>query len=413
MPNNNQILTTRMSNGLTLVYIPTPGSKTVAVSARVIAGSIYEKEGEFGAAHFLEHLVLDGSEKYPDAESLAEVVEKRGGRRFCSTNRESINYQIKVLKENYIDAFECLAEIIQRPLLLDSDVEKEKKIIIEEINRFKNNPEMLITRLVPSALYAGDRAGGFVTGTIEDVNKLTSSILRGYWKKTHVANNIVIAICGDLNWSDVQSIVQKNFSDLPSGEMMSKEEISKGTQAKEIEEIVSTCQKSYIAVAIRLPNMSEKDIQTLSLITSILGKGRSARLIKVLREQNYLIYNIGINYIVGRNLSYFYVWTSLSPQNLSLGVSLIESELIKMIDTIVSSDELEKCLNLIKAGMVFSFEDSLNLASFYSDMWCTYGKIMTIEKLLQICDSINPDDVKNLSSCVFSQDLSKVFIKGK
>ncbi|MCX6719316.1 MAG: pitrilysin family protein, partial [Candidatus Taylorbacteria bacterium] len=387
----------------TIVHIPRPGSLNVSLNLMAIAGSMYESLEEVGIAHFLEHLVSDGTEKYPDEKKLALLIDERGGIRNASTSKETIEYFVKILREDMEIAFEYLSEISIRPLLKEADIEKQKRIIEQEIYRFKSDPEKLAQRLIYSVIFPGTRLGSFSTGDVDDIKKISRSSILAYHRRTHCAKNMVLSVCGDISEEQIRVFTERYFADLVSGEKMPTIDPHAMPKEQPTFQVVFDSRQAVLTVGYNGVRLSDERHYAADLLPMLLTRGRSSRLYHEIREKRSLAYVVSSNNFNGRNMGIFTIQVGLANDKITECLGIIKTELERIISEDISDGELHKALAFIRSGIAFSSENSLWEASYYSRLWCSTGMIRSINEELAYYESIirNPNVLKEFWKKMF------------
>lgn len=392
------------SNGLTVAYCGRAESPNVSMSLMVIAGSMYESSDEVGVAHFLEHIVFDGTEKYPSDKELAALIDERGGIRGAITSKEFIEYTAKVLKEDSEVAFEYLAEIVTHPLVRENDVQKQKKIIEQEIYRFKSDPEKLSQRLIYSVLFPNTRVGDLNTGDVEDIKKISQPKVLSYHKRTHCAKNMVLSVCGNLSEEHVKALVEKYFGNMESGEKIATIDILPISAPDPKNIIVPNSRQAVVSIGYHSFKTDDLKRYAADLLLALLTRGKTSRLYYEIREKRALAYMVSGSNFNGRNMGNLILQIGLAPDKISECLDVINNELKAIASIAIPQTELNKALAFIKAGIDFSFENSLVEASYYSRMWCSTGLIRSVKQELAQYESIAkiPDFIKKTAAEVFT-----------
>lgn len=401
---DSKISSFTISNGLTVIHTRRPNSLNVSMSLMVIAGSMYESSEEIGVAHFLEHIVSDGTEKYPTEKRLAELIDERGGARNAITNKETIEYVVKVLKEDSEIAFEYLSEISIHPLIRDEDVQKQKKIIEQEIYRFKSDPEKFAQRLIYSAIFPDTRIGGLTTGDVDDVKRISQSNILSYHYRTHCAKNMVLSVCGNISEEAVLVLARKYFGDLTSGEKLSPIDLHVVPKNEPMLQIMPDLKQAILAVGYQGFRSGDKDHYVADILSVLLTRGKSSRLFYEIREKRALAYMVNSNNFNGRNIGVFTIQVGLANDKVSECLEIIKTELKKVTSSDLPEVELNKALAFIRSNIAFSFENSLFEASYYSRLWCFTGIVQPIERELDYYESIihTPSLIQETAKKMFS-----------
>lgn len=402
-----------LPNGFTVIHKHRPGSGCVAFSLRVIAGSQYELPGETGAAHFLEHIVMDGTENYPDEQAIAGLIEERGGFRNATTSKETVEYVIKLLRKDAAAGFEYLLEIVRRPLIDTAAVTKQKKIIEQEILRFKNNPEQFAPRLLYAAMYPGTRMGALNTGEIADVQRLSREILVEYHWRTHVAGNMVLVVCGDISLEETTELTKQYFGTMRSGERIAPLVFQADPAKEPLREQRPDAKQSIIAIGFPAFPADNPHQYAAQLLTHVLCTGKTSRLRYEIREKRGLAYSVSANHSAGRIGGLLSIHVGVAEENISECLEIIRKELKDLIANPLSDEERNRALSFVKAGRAFRFEDSLSEASHLSQQWCMVGKIQADELEMYAKVAANAGAIQQTAQRLFTHEPAIVLITAK
>jgi predicted Zn-dependent peptidase len=402
-----------LPNGLTVIYSHRPQSACVALSFRVIAGSQYELPHEIGVAHFLEHLVSDGTEKYPDEKAIAGLIDERGGFRNAYTGMETVEYVVKLLREDAEVACDYLAEIVMRPLLRDTAITKQKQIIEQEILRFKNNPEQFAPRLLYAALFPGIRRGGLVTGDIADIQKLSRAVIHAYWQRTHVARNAVLAVCGDLPLTEVRALAERYFGNMVSGEQIALLNFTAPPATEPIREVRPDIKQAELAIGFQAFAANDPDHYAAHLLQHILTSGKTSRLRYEIREKRALAYSVSGHHSAGRTSGQLTLHVGLAEKNIPECLEIIRHELKDLATNLLSPEERQKAFRYIKTNRAFQFENSLAEAAYHSNQWCLTGTLPPAELAVYAAVAADAEALRAAAARLFSSPPAMVFITAK
>src|SRR5690349_22687281 len=193
--------------------MPHVGSVTIGVW--LMRGSRHESDERSGIAHFVEHMLFKGTDTRT-AEDIAQAIDSIGGQLDAFTAKEYASYYIKVLDEHLGLAVDLLSDIVMRPRFDHEDVEKEKKVILEEIKMVEDTPDDLVHELFTQHFWEGHALGRPILGSKETVESLTAPILREYFASTYVAPNLIVAAAGNVEHAQVRELISRAFAALPT-----------------------------------------------------------------------------------------------------------------------------------------------------------------------------------------------------
>src|SRR2546427_4839228 len=206
-----------LPNGLRLLTEPMPHVRSVSIGVWLARGSRHEAEEQSGIAHFVEHMLFKGTATR-SAEDIAQAIDSIGGQMDAFTAKEYASYYIKVLDEHLPLAVDVLADIVLRPAFTPDDIEREKKVVLEEIKMVEDTPDDLVHELFTEHFWRGHPLGRPILGTRETVEALTSGRLRTYFEDAYTASNVIIAAVGNVEHAAVRGLVSRDFGGLPRGD---------------------------------------------------------------------------------------------------------------------------------------------------------------------------------------------------
>lgn len=404
----------RLNNGLTVVMQQISGVRSVSISIGVKAGSRYETKETAGLAHFLEHMLFEGTKLYPTAKKLAEQIEKVGGYSGAYTNREHVIYSAKVF-EKYIElVFKYLSQIIFNSILDPKTVEKEKGIVVEEIKRTMDYSERAIWEEWMEWIWGNDHSlGRSILGDKKTIKKITKSKLQTYLQDLYVPQNMILTVVGNFSQLEVEKYVRKYFNVKKAGKtpVLQKVELPKRKiQVKIVQS--DTQQVQLLCGFITDVSYSHKDRFVMLWLTEFLSGGVSARIFQK------LIYELGIAYSVGsynmefKDTGIFFIFGGFAKENIEKAVRTIIDELKELQIKILTPSELVSAKERSIAKLYFSSEKPEYLADMYATQFITEGKIMTIEELSKQINKVSPADIKRVVQKYFNNSDLYIMLSG-
>src|SRR3990167_5687710 len=201
-----------LQNGLTLLTVPIESAASVTMSVFMKVGSRYEEARIAGISHFLEHLHFKGCKRYPTAKQLSEVVDSIGGEFNANTGKEHTQYFIRAAYEHLPLIFEALTCMLQEPLFDEREMNREKGVIIEEINMYKDNPQIHVESLFEESLWPGQPLGSDIAGSAEVIKAITRKDIVQYRDKFYQPSNIIIAISGNFDQKQFEDLIEEHWS---------------------------------------------------------------------------------------------------------------------------------------------------------------------------------------------------------
>ncbi|MBU1974592.1 MAG: insulinase family protein, partial [Nanoarchaeota archaeon] len=346
-----------LSNGLKIIY-EKKERQSVVVEVMIKVGSNDENVHERGLSHFLEHMLFEGTKSKPTNRAITNEIEKIGGDFNAYTTNERTCFYIKVLKKHYSKAVNILADILKNSLFKESDVAKEKNIVLREIDLVNDEPSYYQWILLQKNLFKNHPCRNPTYGDKKVIDNLTREKVVNYFNHYYIPNNMVISVVGNIpQWKkeiEKQFILEKK----PNIKRQSVKEptASKNVIKKEKKKISST----YTILGFKTVPRTSPDIYPLEVINSFLGRGQSGRIFTELRSKRGLAYDVGSQNISEATFGYFAVYATIKKKNIKLVKKLILNELEKLQQ--LTEKDLLEAKNYIEGNYLLELEDTQKLA---------------------------------------------------
>ncbi|WP_231967154.1 M16 family metallopeptidase [Thermocrinis minervae] len=345
----------KLPNGATLVIKEREDTQAVALHVWFKVGSIYENYTQKGMAHFLEHMLFNGSEKYPYGQ-IDKIVEGYGGHINAGTSKEYTFYHIEIAKPYWKEGLEILYQLTQKPLLSEDMIEKEKPIVIEELRRGKDNPQDVLWEEFEALAYKVSNYRYPIIGFEDTIRKFTRKALLEFFNNFYQPRNMYIVIVGDVNPEEVKEEVLKTFGK-EEGRPVARPDILPEPQQlesrfKEIED--KRLERSYWVIGWWAPPITSKEYYALLVLDQILGSGRTSLFYRELREKG-LVYSIS-TYDFGRPRDNLFVIYAALDRKMYPEVRTKVFELLEKLKTELTDDEVEKAKDRIINSELFARE---------------------------------------------------------
>ena len=347
----------KLKNGLSLL-ISKRKSDSVIVAAQVNVGANDEIDSNRGISHFLEHMLFEGT-KTRTSQEIANEIEKLGGELNAYTGHDRTVYYAVVPKKNFKIALEIISDIIKNPILDIKTIEKERKVILDEVNLTTDDPKFHQFVLFLKNLYKKHPIRHPLYGYKKIISKIARDDLMAYYNKFYVPNNISVAIVGDVQ--NVEKTAEKYFGQLKQKKLETKlffdePAIRKPVIAEEKRKIL----QSYIVFGYRAPCRKDKDSYAFDVIRAVLAKGQSSRLFDELRTKRGLCYFVGGSYEAGFDYGYFAIYVGTDKKNIGEVVNIIKKEIKSLLT--ISKNDLDEAKTFIEGSLLIDNENSRKLA---------------------------------------------------
>lgn len=411
---DNRTSSFSLKNGLKVFLQSIPESKSVSIYLTVKAGPRYEQREESGLAHFLEHMLFEGTHRFNNAKRLAEYVEGVGGKSGAWTDKEYVTYYVKVLPEYVERGLDYLSDILFNSSINGIEIEKEKGIIIEEMNRRNENPEVFVSDQWLEWTWGDNQSIGRSTiGNIENIKKLKKEKIQGYLERFYVPSNMTIVIVGNFVEKDIKKSLE-NYFHIQGNNYHSKILPIKFTPKKQVVKFIkSRTEQIQICLGfVTNVNYFNEDKYVLWLISEILGGSTSSRLFYE------LIYGLGIAYTAGayawlfNDTGLFITSTGVSQKSIQKAIEVILHEIDNIKTELISEGELKSNKAKIRARLYYDFEATDAIAYLYSSQLSTEGKITFLDELVSKFDSVSSEEIRRIAVKYFNPKFISILILG-
>ncbi|OGZ19033.1 MAG: hypothetical protein A2175_01770 [Candidatus Nealsonbacteria bacterium RBG_13_42_11] len=393
---------TTLKNGLRIITVPMENSQAVTVFVLVGTGSKYEKKETSGISHFLEHMYFKGTKKRPNNMAIAETLDKVGGVYNAFTGEELTCYFAKVAANQLEIALDWVSDIYLNSFLPPKEIEKERKVIIEELNMYYDTPMIYIGELWKTLLYGDQPAGWDIGGTKESVSKITRQQILNYMNSQYVASNTVVCIAGKISEAAIINEVKNYFSKIKLTKPYSKAAVIEEQKKPKVLLQFKKTDQTHLALGVRTRyNLFHPQKYPTELLGVILGGMMSSRLFDEVRNKLGLAYYVRTEAEFDTDTGYLVSFAGVDNSRVEKAVSTILKEYQKISQTKVPEEELKKAKDNLKGKLVLSLEASDAQASFYGVQELLEKKILTPEKIISIVDKITTNDILKAAKDIF------------
>lgn len=388
-------------NGLRLITVPIKNSNSVTVLILVATGSKYEAKDINGVSHFLEHMFFKGTNKRPDTLKIAETLDEVGGEYNAFTSKEVTGFWAKVDKSHTGIALDWISDIFLNSKFDGKEIEKEKAVIIEEINMYLDTPTAYISDLWEKLLYGDQPAGWRVIGEKENILAINRQKVVDYYNTHYSALNTIVCVAGDILEQEIESKLQDYFKNTEKRNVETKIKVKENQKNPEILIYNKKTDQTHFCLGVRAYDLFHPQRYALALLSIILGGNMSSRLFIKIREKNGLAYSIHTSADNFTDTGYLVTQAGVDHKNLEKSIDLILKEYKDLRDKKITAKELQKAKDYLKGAMSLSLDASDSQASFYTMQELLEGNILTPEEKFKKIDEVSPDDIKKVAEDIF------------
>ncbi len=401
-----------LKNGLRVISIPVKNAKSVTVLILVGTGSKYETKDINGISHFLEHMFFKGTKKRPNTLKISETLDMIGGAYNAFTSKEVTGFWAKVDKKNTDVALDWISDMFLNSKFEKEEIEREKGVVIEELNMYLDMPSAYVGELFEDLLYGDQPAGWRVVGEKEHILAFTREKIVGYYKAHYSTANTIICVAGDIKARAVEEKVNSYFSKVQKSEAVAKI-ATKETQRKPgILLHHKKTDQTHFCLGVRAYDMFDKRKYALQVMSVILGGNMSSRLFISVRERNSLAYYIHTTVDTTTDTGYLVTQAGIKNESLEKAVALILKEYQDLKHISISDRELKKAKDYLRGSMSLSLDSTDAQASFYATEELMEDKTMTPEEKLALIDKVTVADIKNVAEDIFRSEKLNLSVIG-
>jgi len=400
----------KLANNLRVLHLPLPNTSSIYISLTGKVGRRAELEDEIGSAHFLEHLLFNGTTKRPTAFKLSNFIEQYGGQINGSIGTEMAQYWVKLLDKYAKEGFEHLSDIFFNSLLLEID--KEKKIIAQEAKMKEDNPNDLLNRLTRTVLYPNQAIGRTIFDEISNTSNMTKETLVKYFNRVYVSQNFILTIAGNIDKEKAISLAKKYFDQFQEGNEVIFEKVN--LEKQEIIKIVNNnnLKQSKLSVNYRGYPFGSNEELFVKLLNIILGQGLSSRLKDRIRNDLHLAYSIGSHANYASNCGFLSINATIDELNVQKALDEIFKTISKLLETGISNKELAKAKNKLFSAILFNLENTQYYAGYFTNQLLLTGKITSLNERFNKIQSASKEDLMKVANHIFS-DSPKIVLLTK
>jgi len=392
-----------LKNGLRLVTVSTPHLPTVGINVVIKSGSRYENPRFNGISHFLEHMCLIGTHKWPTKKALMTAVEGTGGIINAETRKESTSFWVKTRKEYFERAMEIILDMVINPKLDSYSIEKEKEGVVAQINRRIDFPHQYCLDLLFKTAWPNHPLGQNTLGDRNTISKITQQVLSDYKNRFYTPENTVISVAGDIPNQKITESLNKYISDLKDTPEIFKEDkcIEEDQINPQLNIVPKDTKQVYLALGIRAFSNQNPDKFSLQVIKSLLGTGFSSRLYLSLREEKNLVFSPQAFVSLFQDTGLFIIQAQVEKDKLEEALEAPMKEMVKIKKKKVGSGELGLAKEKLKGRILFSLETPERLAEWYGTQELLQSKSLTISEMFGQIDSVTSQNIQRVAGELF------------
>jgi predicted Zn-dependent peptidase len=372
--------------------------RSVSIGVWLTRGSRHETAERGGIAHFVEHMLFKGTGTR-SAEDIAQAIDSIGGQLDAFTAKEYASYYIKVLDEHLPLALDILADIVRNPAFGREDIEREKKVVLEEIKMVEDTPDDLVHELFTQGFWENHPLGRPILGTKETVESFNSELLRDYFRGVYTAKNLIVSAVGNLEHERVRELVEEKFGSLvETGEPVLDEapQVSPKilVRNKELEQ-------SHVCLGVGSYPQNHDDRYACYVLNTLLGGSMSSRLFQNVREKRGLAYAVFSGLSAYRDAGSFTIYAGCSNEAVGEVIDLCVEELRVVKNAPVPDSELQRSKDHLKGSLMLSLENTASRMSHLARQEIYFDRQFGLDETLTGIEQVTTADVQRVAADLF------------
>ena len=399
-----------LDNGLRVLTADLPHAQSVAVMVMLAAGSRYETAEASGIAHFAEHMFFKGTERRPSARQIAGEIDAIGGEFNAFTGKENTTYYVKCAAEHRDVALDVLVDMLRNSRFVEEEIEREKGVIIKEMNMYYDTPRDFIGGVYEQLLWGDQPLGRDIIGNKETIRDATRDTFMGYLDHWYRPSRMVLGVAGRIGDALLER-VQELLGDLADADTGEPEPAAPYTNGR-VQVSTKQSEQAHVSLGVHSLPLDHPDRYAIQLLATALGGGMSSRLFTEVRERRGLAY-----YVYGLNHSYtdagtLYAQAGVDIARIDDAVATIAAELRKIAAEPLPAEELEKARNFAKGRFVLQLESPQGLMMFGLRKEVLERRLPDPDEVVRALDAVTSDDVARVASELIASDRLRLAVIG-
>lgn len=399
---------TVLSNGVRVLTIPMLSFKSVTAMVMVGAGSRYETHKNSGVSHFLEHMAFKGTKKRPSALDISSLIDGIGGEFNAFTGKEATGYYIKSSANHTDLCLDVLSDMLQNSLFDEKEINKEKGVILEEINLYEDTPVRKISDVFERLVYGNTPMGWDIAGEKDVIKNIQKRDFISYMGNLYSADNITVVLAGGITTPKANALAEKYFGKMKKFDTLRYNKVVESQKEPALLIKQKKTEQVHIAVGVRTVSLKHNDRHALSVLSAILGGGMSSRLFHEVREKRGLAYYVRSSSDHYQDCGNFVSTAGVDPKRIGEAVSVILNEYHKISTPPkteqISNKELKKAKEYLKGHLVLELEDSRSVAGFYAHQELLEEEIDDPGEVIAKIIKVSADEVQEAAQKYFKNE---------
>lgn len=387
-----------------VITVPMKNTSAITSIVFVKTGSRYEQKKENGISHVLEHMLFQGTKKRPDKITLKRELDRIGAQSNAYTSEDHTAYYVKADAKHFDLSVDILSDMYLNPLLRSAAIEKELRVVVEEVHMYKDAPQRQVRNNFSQLLYQGNSLGWTILGPIKTVLALRRNNLAAYLDRQYVAPNTVIVITGNINEKDAIKKIEKYFRRVRRGKSSAFTPVMMTQDAPQVHIEYKKIDQAHLIIGARAYSAFDPRRYALDVLSAILGGYLSSRLFVSIRDNLGLAYYIGADSEYHEDTGSFSVYAGINLKKVDVGITAIIKEFAKAVSKPITQKEIDDAKSHIEGAFSLRLEASDNVAVGAGWSELMTGTIETPEEYVKKIKKVSAADLRAVAKDIFKTE---------
>lgn len=398
--------------GIDCIFAPMQDSNSTTIEIMCKAWNQYETKTTNGISHFLEHLFFKWGKKFPTPKAVAEAVDKFGWEFNAYTGDEYAWYYVKCAPEFTNQAIDVLGDMMMNAKFPKEELEREKWVVIQELKMYEDNPMALVSQKRQQRYFGDNNYGRPTIWTIENILSFNQDMLFQYKEQLYTKDNLIIIVTGKIqNQNELEEQLALIFQNLPDKKTYEKSIFPNYKPSEKSSFFDKKTEQNHLIISADGFKGDDKTRYAASVLTTILWGNMSSRFFQNIREKEWLCYYINASHLSGKDDGTFMMRAGIDKERFDFGIKRIYEEIERIAGGDISQKEFDNTISYNIGQLQMGIESSDQMASFLGAQYLLYGKIETIDQIIQTYKNLKIEDIKAIVNKLNKENLYLYYIQ--
>ena len=409
MHKSNKIL---LKNNLRVISVPMADALTTTILILVEAGSEYETRKNNGVSHFLEHMCFKGTEKRLSSLDITSELDAVGAAYNAFTSNQYTGYYAKVQPKHFDEILDIISDIYLNPVFNQREIEKERGVIIEEINMYEDLPMRRVQEFFTNLLYGDQPAGWDIAGKKEIIRRINRNDFIEYQKNHYLGKSTTVVVTGNFNEKEAVKKIESAFSGIRTGKKIQKLKTVESQKSPRIFLKMKETDQAHLVVGVRAFDIFDKRKYAINLLADILGGGMSSRLFQKIREEMGAAYYVKVEADLLSDHGFLTASAGVDNNKVSEAIKAVVEEFERLVKEPIEKEELQRVKDRCVGGLIMGLETSDQLAGFYGGQEIITKKIVSPEETIKKIQAVKVEEISAVAKDIFKNNKLNLAIIG-